>query len=273
MLLGRAPTNLKEARFKGFRPEGDAFGGDRSDDDSGALTYVRIAYAGMVLAPNNETNGLSLAGVGRGTTIDHVEVREGADDCFEWFGGTADASHLVCVDPGDDGFDIEHGYAGHLRNLVLLDRTGATADERHGIEVDNDGQAPDAEPRTAPVVSGATLCATNGAGGYALVVRRGGAGVYEGLWVDGFAAAVDLRDEPHAVVRDLRTRGAVGPTETADGDAPSTRDDDGGYDEAAAVEGVATGDPCGVPPVGPGALPDRDRWDKPWVVWETPTPR
>lgn len=280
VLLGRAPTNLADARFKGFRAEGDPFGGDRPDDDSGVLTYVRIGYAGMVLAPNNETNGLSLAGVGRGTRIDHVEVRAGADDCYEWFGGTVDASHLVCIDPGDDGFDIEHGYVGALRNLVLLDRVGGTDDERHGIEVDNDTTAFDAEPRTAPVVDGATLCAPSDAGGkpggphpgYALVVRRGAAGTYDGLWVDGYAAAVDVRDQAGLVVRHVRTAGVpLGPSErdgVTDDPDPAHRDDDGGFDEAAAIEDPGTAGRCAVPPVGPlGGLNAADRWDAGWVVW------
>ena len=42
--------------------------------NAGTLTYVRIEYAGIELTPNNETNSLTMGGLGNGTTIDHVQV-------------------------------------------------------------------------------------------------------------------------------------------------------------------------------------------------------
>lgn len=50
------------------------YGGSNSYDSSGALRFVRIWHAGYELFANNELNGLTLAGVGNGTDIDHVEV-------------------------------------------------------------------------------------------------------------------------------------------------------------------------------------------------------
>ena len=282
VVLGRAPTNLVDGRFKGLSPEGDAFGGDRPNDDSGVIRYVRIEYAGMVLAPNNETNGLSLAGVGRGTVVDHVQVRHGADDCFEWFGGTVDGSHLVCVDPGDDGFDIEFGYLGELRSLVLLDRHAGHDRDRHGIEVDSDasgdpGALPTggARPRTAPVIQGATLCATNGNVGYGLLVRRGAEGAYAGLWIDGYAAALDVRDHGQLKVQGvaLGPDTPLAPVEDAPASDPSgpagRADDDGGLDETTLTRDVEAAVRCGAIPVGvQGALTAADRWDLGWVVWD-----
>ncbi|HEX6890012.1 MAG TPA: hypothetical protein VF141_04950, partial [Chryseolinea sp.] len=58
-----------------------------ADQNAGTLTFVRIEYAGIELTPNNETNSLTMGGVGSGTTIDHVQVSFGGDDGFEWFGG------------------------------------------------------------------------------------------------------------------------------------------------------------------------------------------
>ncbi|MEZ4239420.1 MAG: serine/threonine-protein kinase [Myxococcota bacterium] len=271
VLLGRAPTNLPDRKFKGLRPEGDLFGGDRADDDSGVLRYVRIDYAGMVLAPNNETNGLSLAGVGTGTVVDYVEVRHGADDCFEWFGGTVHASHLVCIDPGDDGLDIEFGYTGQITAAVVIG-PGSTDPERHGIEVDSDPPGvTDGEPRTSPTLTGLTLCETAPAAGYGLVVRRGAVGTYADLWVDGYAAALDVRDRGGLEVRGV-TVGPVTPVgpdeEPGRHDRSARADDDGGLDEAKLVQGARKGPRCAIPPVGAGALRQGDRWDEGWVVWE-----
>ncbi|MEQ1504659.1 MAG: protein kinase, partial [Myxococcota bacterium] len=273
VVLGRAPTNQPDLRFKGLVPEGDPVGGDDPSDDSGVLRYLRIAYAGYVVAPNNETNGVTFAGVGSGTVVDHVEVRSGADDCFEWFGGTVDASNLVCIDPGDDGYDIEWGYVGTLSSIVVVDRADGSP-EHHGIEVDNDATAFAAEPRSAPTVRGATLCGPGSAGGgYGLVVRRGALGTYADLWVDGFAAAFDLRDgggAPAVSAVVVAPGVPLGPREDQPVDARSAAaDDDGGFDEAAGISAGAAGPACPVPPVGPvGALRPTDRWDAGWVHWD-----
>jgi serine/threonine protein kinase len=195
VLLGRAPTNQPEPRLEGLA-EAISYGGVLPDDNSGELSYVRIEYAGVTLAPNNETNGLTLAGVGRGTRIDHVQVLSAADDCFEFFGGTVDASDLICVDPRDDGFDFDQGYQGTVRSVVMLDRQGGEG-ERNGIEVDNDAQEPERKPRTSPTVEGATLCGSGPLArrpGYGLLVRRGAAGRYEDLLVGGFTVTVETRD-------------------------------------------------------------------------------
>ena len=50
------------------------YGGNIADDNSGTFRYVRIAEGGLVAGPNNEINGLTLQGVGHGTTIEYVHV-------------------------------------------------------------------------------------------------------------------------------------------------------------------------------------------------------
>jgi hypothetical protein len=55
--------------------------------DSGSIKYLRIEYAGAAFNSEKEFNGLSLFGVGSGTTIDYVEFFHGADDGVEFFGG------------------------------------------------------------------------------------------------------------------------------------------------------------------------------------------
>ncbi|MEY4835572.1 MAG: hypothetical protein RI980_1687, partial [Bacteroidota bacterium] len=68
-----------------------------NNDNSGTLKYVRIEFAGYVYSPNNELNGLTMGGVGSGTTIDYVQVSYSNDDSFEWFGGSVDCKHLVAL--------------------------------------------------------------------------------------------------------------------------------------------------------------------------------
>lgn len=109
-------------------------------ENNGSLKYVRIEYAGIELSPNNETNSLTMGGLGNGTTLDYVQVSFGGDDGFEWFGGTANAKHLVSFSTWDDDFDTDFGWAGNVqygvvvRNPFFADQSGSNA-----FESDNQG--------------------------------------------------------------------------------------------------------------------------------------
>lgn len=88
------------------------FGGNNDDDNSGILRYVSIRHGGQKLSPDKEINGLSLGGVGRGTTIECVEAYATADDGFEFFGGSVNTKFLVSAFNDDDSFDTDMGYNG-----------------------------------------------------------------------------------------------------------------------------------------------------------------
>lgn len=115
-----------------------------ANNNAGSLKYVRIEYAGIELTPNNETNSLTMGGVGTGTTIDHIQASFGGDDGFEWFGGTVNAKYLVSLSTWDDDFDTDFGYSGNVqfglavRNTFFADQSGSNA-----FESDNQGNQND----------------------------------------------------------------------------------------------------------------------------------
>lgn len=203
LLLGEAPLNLVSAAGEPMRgrvegiSSGGEYGGSRSDDSSGVLSYVRIEYSGTKVGPNNEINGLTLAGVGRRTVIDHVEVRRTADDCFEFFGGTVDAKYLVCSQPDDDAFDWDYGYQGRLQ-FIVAQAAGELTDGAHGIEGDNDPNGTKNAPVSAPLVYNATLCGRNrsstGEEHFGALLRRGTEGRIRNALFTGFSAGLDVRD-------------------------------------------------------------------------------
>jgi hypothetical protein len=88
------------------------YGGNNDEDNSGVLRYVSIRHAGFKVTTDKELNGLTLACVGRGTTIDHVEMYAAADDGVEFFGGTVNTKYLVSAFNDDDAFDVDQGYRG-----------------------------------------------------------------------------------------------------------------------------------------------------------------
>jgi trimeric autotransporter adhesin len=109
------------------------FGGSDADDNSGTLRYVQIRYPGTTFFEDSELNGLTMGGVGRGTTIEYVEVLGSSDDGFEWWGGTVNTKFLVAAYCQDDSFDVDQGYEGKNQFWFVLQ--GAIAAD-HGAEVD-----------------------------------------------------------------------------------------------------------------------------------------
>jgi len=110
------------------------------DDNSGTLTYVRIEYAGIELTPNNETNSLTMGGVGRGTNMNYIQVSYGGDDGFEWFGGTVNGKHLISQATWDDDFDSDFGWSGNVQfGLVVRYPFSADQSESNSFESDNQG--------------------------------------------------------------------------------------------------------------------------------------
>lgn len=135
VVLGNATTNLgtlagqgqgvglvEGLSVPGFPPADAAYGGSVGGgddlDSSGVIRYVSIRHAGDEIGNSNELNGLTLAGVGSGTEVHHVEVYCNFDDGIEWFGGTVNGDHLTVAFAGDDTFDVDEGYRGTNQFLV-----------------------------------------------------------------------------------------------------------------------------------------------------------
>lgn len=123
LILGNATLNneLGLNSVEGISPaEGRAyFGGTNDADNSGTLKYVSIRHGGAVIGADNEINGLTLAGVGTGTTLEYVEVISNLDDGIEWFGGTVNGNYLISAFCGDDGIDSDLGYRGKNQFIVI----------------------------------------------------------------------------------------------------------------------------------------------------------
>ncbi len=177
IIEGRALNNLgTEVPIEGIGAANlrARHGGNIPNDNSGSLTYVRIEYAGFLIATNNEMNSLTLGSVGSNTTIHHVQCSMGLDDAFEWFGGSVNCTHLVAYRTLDDDFDTDNGYSGTVQ-FALGVKDPAVADNpavstSEGFESDNNGTAPfTLTPKTSAsfyniTQIGAFRCGSNGGG-------------------------------------------------------------------------------------------------------------
>lgn len=150
IVLGKAPVNKTPATIEGENIS--TFGGTDPNDNSGILKYVRIEFGGIAFETDKEVNGLTLGGVGAGTTIENVQVSHVGDDGFEWFGGTVNVKNLISYKNLDDDFDTDWGYSGRVqygfayRDPKIADQ--CTCSDSNGFESDNDSSGSDAAPQT-----------------------------------------------------------------------------------------------------------------------------
>ncbi|MFA5218858.1 MAG: Ig-like domain-containing protein [Bacteroidales bacterium] len=158
IICGKAPINPTggEAEIEGG--VGSKFGGIDPDDNSGVLRYVRIEYAGYAFAPDKEINGLTFGGVGRGTTVEYIQVSYCNDDSYEWFGGTVNCRYLVALGGLDDEFDTDYGFNGFVQYVVgLRDPNVADISKSNGFESDNDATGSTNAPITNPKFANVSL--------------------------------------------------------------------------------------------------------------------
>jgi hypothetical protein len=157
ILLGNAKINVPGGTAQIEGP-GDIYGGNDDDDNSGVMRYVRIEYPGIAFSLNNEINGLTFGGVGRGTTIEHIQVSYSGDDSYEWFGGTVNCKYLIAYRGWDDDFDTDFGFTGKLQFLLgVRDPEVADQSGSNGFESDNDGSGTMNTPITSPTWWNVTL--------------------------------------------------------------------------------------------------------------------
>lgn len=124
LVLGKAPISAASdaMQIEGI-PASDLnglYGGTEATDNSGVLKYISIRHGGANIGEGNEINGLTLGGVGSGTTIENIEIVANDDDGIEWFGGTVNVKNVVVWNVGDDAIDTDQSWGGTLDNFIVI---------------------------------------------------------------------------------------------------------------------------------------------------------
>ena len=176
VLLGQAPTGVcrtgtgpNDATGSSVTCDNTAegltttrlYGGPDKASSSGRMSYVQIRFTGIDISAGggNELQGLTLAGVGSGTQLDHIQSHNSADDGIEVFGGSANLKHIAITGADDDGFDYDNGYRGFIQFLVVAQKPGGATSDSFTLEVDSNGNE-DRLPRTNAVISNFTFIHT-----------------------------------------------------------------------------------------------------------------
>lgn len=134
IILGEAPISaqneddqdVSELQIEGIPTSVDAlYGGNNEDDNSGIMTYVSVRHGGSNIGDGNEINGISLGGVGRGTTLNNIEVVGNQDDGIEWYGGSVNMDNVVVWNAGDDALDTDQDWIGTCTNFIIVSPSGS----------------------------------------------------------------------------------------------------------------------------------------------------
>lgn len=149
------------------------YGGPDVTSNSGRMSYVQIRFTGVDISAGggNELQGLTLAGTGNGTIIDHIQSHNSADDGIEIFGGTTNLRYVAITGADDDGYDLDNGYRGLTQFLVVAQRPSGSTSDSFTMEIDSNGNE-DLLPRTYPQISNFTFIHTAATSG-ALRIRGG----------------------------------------------------------------------------------------------------
>lgn len=173
------------------------YGGNDDNDNSGVLRYVRVEYAGQASSDGQfEFNAFSFFAVGSGTVVEYCEAFEGADDGFEFYGGTVNAKNLSAVGMEDDSIDWDEGFRGSLNNVVIYqyDATGDFA-----FELANRSGENNASPRSSAQVSNVTLRGHNRPGKAAFDLKQGTAGIFENIVGYNYDSMIFVNDQTQEV--------------------------------------------------------------------------
>ncbi len=212
-----ANNDTFEARMEGFSEAFEPvalYGGENDEDNSGILKYVSLRHGGAEIGTGDEINGLSLGGVGSGTTLEYIEVFANSDDGIEIWGGMPEIKYAAVSFCGDDSFDWDLGFRGKGQFWFALQGSD---------EADNGGEFDGAQPDeplagrevSNPAISNVTWIGS-GAGAIAdnttgILMRDGTAGtIMNSILTDFKGKAIEIEDRASGI--DSRARMENGET-------------------------------------------------------------
>ena len=199
IVLGNASLNSEpgETQIEGI-PETEQrglYGGSDDEDDSGIIRYVSVRHGGSDIGAGNEINGITLGGVGNGTTIEYVEVMSNADDGIEFFGGTAQVKYAAVAFCGDDSFDYDEGWRGNGQFWFTVHDNNGEGDGDRGGEHDGGTNPEDGTPYALPTIYNATYMGRGiDAGKRALTFRDNAGGQYNNSIFFNWGRGIDIEN-------------------------------------------------------------------------------
>ncbi len=198
------PDTLSDSRAQ--------FGGGQAGKTAGScgiLRYVRVEFAGgSVQDAALPAGALTLAGCGKGTVVDHVQVHR-ATDGLGLLGGTVDLSHVLVTNNFlGEAIEWTGGYTGTMQFVVAQSLAASAAMQGSNSAVDAE-----ASPVSRPTIFNATLVGSAPlvtGQHFGFLLQLGSRAVFKNSIVQGFAdAAFDLRLDAGVLANEIGPGKAV----------------------------------------------------------------
>ncbi|WP_394352282.1 hypothetical protein [Flavobacterium lotistagni] len=177
------------------------YGGSNAAHNGGVLRYVRVEYAGKKITDGtSEMNGFSFYSVGSGTVLENLVSYKGADDGYEFYGGTVSATNLISYGNSDDSFDWQDGWRGQSNSNWYASQVGTG---NFGMEIEAKSVNNDFWPKinniTLKRAAGTVTEGGSSAAEYdAIQFKKQGNGEFTNIVISGYttagATAVRIQD-------------------------------------------------------------------------------
>lgn len=176
------------------------YGGTNETHNGGSLKYVRVEYAGKKITDGtSEMNGFSFYSVGSGTVLENLVAYKGADDGFEFYGGSVNLVNAISYGNYDDSFDWQDGWKGQLSSNWYAYQTGTG---NFGMEIESKNNNNAFWPKVSNITlkrAAGTATENNSAEYDAIQFKNQGNGEYSNVLIDGYttnanAVAVRIQD-------------------------------------------------------------------------------
>ncbi len=131
------------------------YGGGLPDDSSGLLRYLRLEYTGMQAEEDLNFDGISMFGVGRFTTMNHIQVKHSLGHGMRLIGGTISPERLVISNNAKHGIIFSDGWQGSSQAVYFLNNTMAP------ISISNNTMNPSSMPITSGQLSEMSLVSSS----------------------------------------------------------------------------------------------------------------
>ncbi len=200
VILGQAIINTTSGTNQlAFLPSWetrDEYGGVIDDDSSGVLQFISIRHAGSQ-CQGIEMPGLTLAGVGSRTVIDHIEVIHGKGDGFDFLGGAPRCKFMVAAFCCDEGFDSNEGFRGFGQYWFTI-MPDAYDGGHHAAQHKGGTNPEDGTPYAIPTIANATYIGCGSSAPNPNVCLRfndnGGGNYYNSIFTDHSQYGIAIED-------------------------------------------------------------------------------
>lgn len=163
------------------------YGGTNPTHNGGSLKYVRVEYAGKKITDGtSEMNGFSFYSVGSGTVLENLVSYKGADDGYEFYGGTVSGKNLISYGNYDDSFDWQDGWRGQDNTNWYAYQVGTG---NFGMEIESKSVNNSFWPKVTNITlkRAAGTLTENGAAEYdAIQFKKEGNGDYSNILIAGY---------------------------------------------------------------------------------------